>query len=278
MIDLTAARIAFIGGGKMGEAILGGWIAAEDGPAASIGPENVVVANPGIEKRRRLEERYGVACVADAREIEDADVVVLAVKPQVMFGVLETVRESRLVADSLCVSIAAGISTSRLEQALPSSARVVRTMPNTPLLVGKGVTAVCGSSSSTEEDLDLVEGLFSSLGMAFRTEERLIDVVGALSGSGPAYVAAFAEHLRDAAVRQGLDRTIAEQSILRTIEGTVALVEETGQSLEEARLAVCSPGGSTLAALAAMDAADFAGACESGIDAAVARNKELGAC
>lgn len=278
MIDLTEARIAFIGGGKMGEAILGGWIAAQDGPAAAIVPGNVIVANPGLERRRYLEERYGVSCVADACEIKEADIVVLAVKPQVMFGMLETVRDSEFMADALCVSIAAGISTERLQDALPSSARVVRTMPNTPLLVREGVTAVCSSASSSADDVELVEGLFASLGLAFQVDESLMDVVGALSGSGPAYVAAFVEHLRDAAVAQGMDRSIAEQSILRTVAGTVSLIGQTGQTPEEARIAVCSPGGSTLAALAAMDKADFSGVCKAGIDAAVARNKELGAC
>lgn len=278
MLDLTEARIAFIGGGKMGEAIMGGWIDANQGPAADIERDRLIVANPGLERRRYLEERYGVTCVADAREIDRADVVVLAVKPQVMFGMLETLRGRGLLEGTLCVSIAAGISTQRLEAALPASTRVVRTMPNTPLLVGKGVTAVCGSASATDDDVLLVRGLFESLGMSFVVEEPLIDVVGALSGSGPAYVAAFVEHFRDAAVSAGLDFDIAQESILRTVEGTVALMDRTGQTPEEARVAVCSPGGSTLAALSAMDEAGFAGVCKAGVNAAVARNKELGAC
>lgn len=275
-------RIAVIGGGKMGEAVMGGWIAAQQGLASPLSAASFAVANPGCERRRYLEERYGVSCVADARELSRADIVVLAVKPQVMMGVLESISHEAAYVGAkegpLFVSLAAGLSTERLESALPEGARLVRTMPNTPLLVGAGATAVVGGANATAEDVQLVRDLFACLGAAYVVEERDIDAIGALSGSGPAYVAALIEALRDAGAACGLDAALAESLALQTVSGTAKLMAETGQSAEECRLAVCSPGGSTLAALAAMEEGGFSRSIDAGVAAAVRRSKELGAC
>lgn len=275
-------RIAIVGGGKMGEAILGGWLAAKEGPAAALGAENFAVANPGAARRAYLQERYGVECVADACDIQRADMVVLAVKPQVMMSVLEEMATLAAYAGAqagpLFVSIAAGLSTARLEGALAPGSRVVRCMPNTPLLVGSGVTAVAGGACATEVDVALVRDLFACLGEAFVVDEGDVDAMGALSGSGPAYVAAFIEALRDAGVAQGLDAALAESLAFETVRGTVDLMARTGQDVKTTREAVCSPGGSTLAALAAMDEAGFASTVNDGVAAAVRRSKELGQC
>ena len=220
-------RIALVGGGKMGEAIMGGWIGAHEAPADVLGPENFVVANPGGERRSFLQERYGVACVDDARRIGPADLVLLAVKPQVMMGVLKGIAEEDAYAGGpdgpLFVSIAAGLSTARLEAALPPGARLVRTMPNTPLLVGAGVTAVTGGAHAAPDDVALVRDLFACLGTACVVDEADIDAVGALSGSGPAYVAAFVEALRDAGAALGLDAALAERLAFETVRGTIEL-------------------------------------------------------
>lgn len=275
-------RIAFIGGGKMGEAIMGGWIAAREAPAATLSAANFVVANPGGERRAYLQERYQVACVANARDIRDVDLVVLAVKPQVMMGVLDEVASLPAYFENgqgpLFVSIAAGIPTARIEDALPTGARVVRVMPNTPLLVGAGATTVAGGVQAGAADTALVCDLFACLGMACVVSEDEIDATSAVSGSGPAYVAAFIEALRDAGIAQGLDGNLAESLAQQTVYGTAVLMRETGQDALETRLAVCSPGGSTLAAIAAMDEAGFARSLDFGVDAAVRRSKELGQC
>lgn len=277
----ASTRIAVVGGGKMGEAILGGWIASGKGAAAKLSAESFTVANPGLPRREHLSERYGVACVADACEVERADIVILAVKPQVMMGVLESMAQCGTYAGGaagpLFVSIAAGLSTARLEAALPAGSRVVRTMPNTPLLVGEGATAVCAGAQASTEDVELVRELFACLGVAVVVDEADMDAVGAVSGSGPAYVAAMVEALRDAGAAHGLDAALAEELALQTVLGTAKLVRQTEVSPEEARLAVCSPGGTTLAALAAMDAAGFSQVFAAGVDAAVRRSKELGA-
>ena len=278
MVDLSGARVVVVGGGKMGEAVLGGWIAAQAGPAACLSAENFVVANPGEERRAYLQRTYGVPCVADACEASCADIVVLAVKPQVMMGVLEGIADCAAYDGALFVSVAAGLTTDAIEHALPDGARVVRTMPNTPLLVGCGATAVAGGARATEDDVELVRGLFACLGTAYVVDENLVDAVGALSGSGPAYVAAFIEALRDAGVRFGLDAHLAEELVAQTVRGTAELMTRKAQDAETTRIAVCSPGGTTLAALAAMDEAGFSSALDAGVAAAVRRSKELASC
>lgn len=275
-------RIALIGGGKMGEAIVGGWIAAREAPAGILSSDNFVIANPGRERRVYLTQRYGVACVEDAGAIDAADVVVLAVKPQVMLSVLKDIAHLGAYAGGaqgpLFVSIAAGLSTERLESALPAHARLVRVMPNTPLLVGAGATTVAGGGSATHSDVELVRDLFACLGVAYVVDEDDMDAAGALSGSGPAYVAAMIEALRDAGVAQGLKADVAESLVQQTVYGTALLMRETGQDAQTTRVAVCSPGGSTLAALAAMHDAGLYHVFEAGVAAAVRRSKELGQC
>lgn len=282
MADGALARIAVIGGGKMGEAIMGGWIAGASGAAADLDASCFTVAEPGAERRAYLAERYGVACVDDARALERADLVLLAVKPQVMMGVLEGIAAEPAFAGGadgpLFVSIAAGLPTARLETALPEGARLVRVMPNTPLLVGAGATAVCAGAQASAEDVALVHDLFASLGQAHVVDEESMDAVCAVSGSGPAYVAALVEALRDAAAREGLDSALAESLALQTVYGTAALMKETGQDPATTRTAVCSPGGTTLAALDAMNEAGFGRVFDAGVAAAVRRSKELSAC
>ena len=279
---LSSARIAVIGGGKMGEAVIAGWIAAERGSARYLAPSNFIVANPGEQRRAYLESAYGVSCVADPREIDRADVVILAVKPQVMIGILESIAPLGAYSGGRCgplfVSVAAGLSVARLESALASGSRVVRTMPNTPLLAGCGVTAVAGGACATAEDVALVHDLFACLGMACVVDEDAIDVIGAISGSGPAYVAALIEALRDAGARLGLASQLAEKLAFETVRGTAELMVRTGEGAESTRIAVCSPKGTTLAALSAMEEAGFSASIDAGVAAAVRRSKELAAC
>lgn len=274
--------VVIVGGGKMGEAILSGWLSSVEGPAAAFTPANMTVVNPGAEKRERLTSTYGVVCVADVADVDAADLVVLAVKPQVMFSVLEGICANPAfdggAEGPLFVSIAAGLETSRLSESLPAGARLVRVMPNTPLLVGEGASAVCAAEGTNAEDLETIRELFGSLGVACVVDEAAMDAVCAVSGSGPAYVAAMVEAMRDAGVRQGLDFELAESLALQTVLGTAQLISQTGVTPEQARLAVCSPGGTTLAALDAMNEAGFAQVIDVGIDAAVKRSKELAQC
>ena len=276
-------RFLIVGGGKMGEAILAGWLAASTGSAASIGARDIEVVNPGAARRDHLRRVYGVSCVADAADVASRpDVVVLAVKPQVMGEVLDTISTLPACAGGsrgpLFVSIAAGLPTSAIEQRLATGAPVVRVMPNMPLSIGAGASGVCGGASATAEQVASVAGLFGCLGEAVIVGEGDMDAVCALSGSGPAYVAAVIEALRDAAADQGLDSALAERLAVQTVLGTARLISETGVTPAEARESICSPGGTTLAALDAMDAAGLRGVFGAGVAAAVARSKELAQC
>lgn len=280
MIDRDKLRVAVIGGGKMGEAIVAGWIAADEGAARGIAASDVAVADPGKERRDFLKGRYGVACVSDASEMDEADLVVLAVKPQVMASVLDAAAGSRLFGNTDClyVSIAAGLTTKRLEALLPAGARLVRVMPNMALSVGAGASAVTAGSCASAADVAMVAQLFGCLGKAVVVDEVLMDACCALNGSGPAYVAAMVEALRDAGAAHGLPAETAEALALQTVLGTARLIAETGQSPEAVRESICSPGGTTLAALAAMNEAGFARVFAAGVDAAVYRSKELAQC
>ena len=275
---LASARVVFIGGGKMGEAMIGGWIQAGQGPAACLGAGNITVVEVTEERRAYLRGRYGVACVGGPDEVPAADLIVLAVKPQVMAEALAGLFPLPAFAEGLFVSIAAGLATPRLVASLPPASRLVRVMPNMPLMVGQGASAVCASATSTGPDVSLVAGLFACLGQADIVDEGDMDAIGALSGSGPAYVAAMLESLARAGAAAGLDEGFAQRLAVQTAFGTMALIKETGQSPQSVREAVSSPGGTTLAALAAMDEAGMDKVYYQGVMAAVRRSKELGAC
>lgn len=277
-----ARRFLIVGGGKMGEALMKGWITSTVAPAEAISLNDIEVVNPGSERRDYLERTYGVSCVASTSDVSrPADVVVLAVKPQVMGDVLDEISSNGVLSGDalpLFVSIAAGCTTESLEAGLPRGATVVRVMPNMPLSIAAGATGVCAGSLATDAQVGFVAGLFDCLGKAVVVPERDIDAVCAVSGSGPAYVVAMVEALRDAGAAEGLAPELAETLALQTVLGTALLVDETGSSLAETRESICSPGGTTLAALDAMREAGFGEVFAAGVRAAVARSKELAQC
>lgn len=269
-----------VGAGKMGEAIVAGWLASSREPARSIAPENVLIANPGEARREHMKKTYDVTAVADAVEAPAADVVVLAVKPQVMGDVLKSLAACPVYQGGaegpLFISIAAGLATSTIEKALPEGSRVVRVMPNMPLRIAEGASGVCGGAHASKDDVEYVSSLFGCLGSAVVVDEEDMDVVCALSGSGPAYVAAMVESLRDAAVAEGLEYDLAESLALQTVYGTAKLMVDEKLSPADCRVSICSPGGTTLAALDAMKEAGFDAVFSAGVKAAVKRSKELG--
>jgi pyrroline-5-carboxylate reductase len=248
--------LAVIGGGRMGEAIVGGLVAG-----GSFEPAGIVVAEPDAARREALAAAHGVRCVADGREaLAGASTVLLAVKPQVIDDVARALAGS-VEAGALVVSIAAGVTCARLEALLPAATPVVRVMPNT---------------HATPAHVEEVRALFGALGLALVIDERHQDVATAISGSGPAYVALFVDSLTRAGVRHGLSREIAERLALRTLAGTADLLELTGQTPEQLIEAVSSPGGTTVAAMGRLEAGGFAEALDAAVTAAVDRAKELG--
>jgi pyrroline-5-carboxylate reductase len=266
-VTLTG-KLAIIGGGRMGEAIAAGLLEAGIFPR-----DGIVVAEPDPDRRA---SRLGVGCVPSSAEaVRGADTVLLAVKPQIIDLVASEISDS-LDSRSLVVSIAAGISTARLESALPAGTPVVRVMPNTPAMVREGMSVVSGGLESTPEQVASVRELFGALGRAIVLDEHFQDAATAISGSGPAYVALFVDSLARAGVRQGLTREVAQALAVQTVRGTAELLERTGQHPEQLIDAVSSPGGTTIAALEALEAGGFRSSISAAVAAAVARSRELG--
>lgn len=264
--------VLIVGGGRMGQAIAQGLLRI-DGMAASA----LTIANPGQEKRERLERDLGVRTVEDAAAGMPARCVILAVKPAKVPEACAALVKAGIDASTLVISIAAGVSTDKIAGMLGAGVPVVRVMPNTPLVCGCGMSAVSAGAAASAQDCELVRSLFASMGHAIIVDESEQDIVCAVSGSGPAYFELFAETIAQSAADLGMDYDDARELVMRTMLGTARLVIETGQSLPDAIDAVSSPGGTTVAALDAMRDAGVEGALRDGVVAAARRSKELGA-
>lgn len=231
----------------------------------------VAVGEPNPERRRHLEARHGVAVHAsNADVVAGADLLVLAVKPQAMASALVDLASFR----GTIVTLAAGIRTATVEAAVPG--RVVRAMPNAPALVGAGVTALAAGSRATEDDLSLAEALFGAVGRTVRVPESALDAVTGLSGSGPAYVLVLIEALADGGVKMGLPRDVALLLAAETVQGTARLLLETGEHPAALKDRVTSPGGTTIAGLARLEAGGLRGTLIDAVEAATRRATELG--
>ena len=263
--------IAFVGAGNMASALIRGLTGTATVPA-----DQIIAADPDQARLSDLEAELDIGVTTDnAAAVERATVVVLATKPQVFAQVLPGLAAA-LSPDALLVSIAAGISTAIIERAFPDGSRVVRTMPNTPALVGAGATAIAAGTHATDDDLELTETLFRSVGISVRVPEAQIDAVTGLSGSGPAYVFAMVEALRDAGVREGLPEETALRLASQTVFGAARLLLDENEAPEVLRDRVTSPGGTTRAGLDALATAGFADAILGAVHAATRRSVELG--
>lgn len=271
-MSLKELRIGFVGGGAMAEALLGGL------RASGIGADDLSAADVDAARRERLHQHFGIHTTADnVALVEHSDVVVLAVKPGVMPAVLESIAKAAERSERLWISIAAGVTLATLEQGLPAGARVIRAMPNTPALVQSGATAFCANAAAGEADRTSARALFEGVGSCWEApREEQMDAVTALSGSGPAYVFAFLEALIDAGHAAGLPREAAAGLAFQTVYGAAKLAKESERTPAELRRQVSSPGGTTLAGLAELDAADFHEAVQRAVRAAAKRARELG--
>lgn len=263
--------IAFIGAGNMAGALIRGLIGTGTIPA-----DRIIAADPDQARLNALETELEVGVTGDnAEAVKEATVVVLATKPQVLPQVLPGLAAT-IGPDTLVISIAAGISTGMIEGAFPAGSRVIRSMPNTPALVGAGATAIAAGSHATDDDLALAETLFRSVGISVRVPEKQIDAVTGLSGSGPAYVFAMIEALRDAGVREGLPEETALRLASQTVFGAARLLLDEDETPDVLRDRVTSPGGTTRAGLDALAAAGFSDAILGAVRAATRRSVELG--
>ncbi len=261
-------RVGFIGAGNMASAILGGALRQ-----SVVLPENVILSNPHLEKAEAFRVR-GVRVTTSNEEVAQwAGIVVLAVKPQMFDQVLPPL--APYLAGKCVVSIAAGISTDYIQHKLPD-AYVVRVMPNTPLLVGRGVTAIAEAPGVPDVYLEAVDALFSAAGQTVVVAEEHINAVIALSGSSPAYFFRMAAAMAAEGERLGLDRNLAVRLAAGTMDGAAAMLLKSGKTPEELTRQVCSPGGTTLAALSAFDDGHFEAMVADAMLRCVKRAEELG--
>jgi pyrroline-5-carboxylate reductase len=266
---LLSERIAFIGGGNMAAALIQGLLATQTTQA-----DRVLATDVRAESLAALRDKHGIETSSDNLRACAADVVILSVKPQ-LFPMLLPELAPQLSASSLVISIAAGVPLQAIEALLPG-ARVVRAMPNTPALVSAGVTALSAGTRATTADRTLATAIFESVGRVVHVEEHLMDAVTALSGSGPAYVFLMAEALTSAGIELGLPPEVSATLATQTLYGSSKLLSESDEPAAELRRRVTSPGGTTAAGVAQLEARDFRGALSACLHAARDRGRELG--
>jgi pyrroline-5-carboxylate reductase len=272
--------LGFIGAGNMAEAIARGLLRQ-----AVYQPSDIRATDPNPERQRLFTDDLGITCSEDCQKAAaSADTVILAVKPFVMAEALQQVGPM-MKPGALVISIAAGISSKFIEDTLAAGGsvaptgggvRVVRVMPNTPMLVGKGMSAIARGRFATEHDLIAAERIFSAGGATVRIPEELMDAVTAVSGSGPAYVFYLTEVLAQAGIAAGLSEQQAAQLARQTVIGSAELLAQSKDTPAELRRKVTTPKGTTQAAIETMQAADLAGIMTRAVAAAARRAKELG--
>ncbi len=271
MEPMKNTPIAFVGGGNMARALIGGLLQAGT-PA-----EAITVADPGAKARQGAASDFGVRVTAsNPGAVETASVVVLAVKPQIMAAVL-TELAPVLASETLVISVAAGVTLDRLEQGFGADQPIVRAMPNTPALYGAGMTGMVPNAAVDRTRRALAEEILATAGqVVWLEDESLMDVVTAVSGSGPAYFFALAEQLALAGERAGLAPAVAAQLARQTAFGAGLMLVESGLPAGELRMRVTSPGGTTQAALESLGKNNFDEMVNRAVEAAVRRGRELG--
>jgi pyrroline-5-carboxylate reductase len=263
--------LGFVGGGQMAEALIKGLLSKE-----FLKPGRITASDLSEDRRNHLKESFGINITSENNEaVTGSEIIILAVKPQVMPTVLEDIGPV-VSSNHIVVSIAAGITIHSLEKRLPEGTRVVRVMPNTPALVQAGAAALCKGTAASEDDLDIVRQILEAVGRAVVVPEALMDAVTGLSGSGPAYVFTFIEGLIDAGVREGLSRTVAQELVVQTVLGAALMCQNTGKHPAELTTMVTSPGGTTVAGLHVLERAALRGILLDAVRAATERSRELG--
>ncbi|MBA4347533.1 MAG: pyrroline-5-carboxylate reductase [Clostridiales bacterium] len=265
----NSIRLGVIGAGNMGEAILRGYLTS--GYASG---EKTAVFDPDIDKCRTLERDLGVEVAESlASLIDGSDLLLIAVKPNVCTQLFA--EQFEFFANKAVVSIAAGWGGERLRNALPATARVLRVMPNTPAMIGEGMIVFESGDSLTAEERAFTETLFGSVGDVISVEPKLMDAVTAVSGSGPAYVYLFIEAMADGGVKAGLPRPVALKLAAQTVKGAAMMVSETGVHPGELKDRVCSPGGTTIEAVAVLEQKGLRGAVIAAVDACRDKSEKM---
>jgi pyrroline-5-carboxylate reductase len=269
-MSLQDKKVAVIGIGNMAEALIRGLLAAK-----TVTHDQLWASDTVKSRRQHCMSQLKVRAFEDNAVVtSEADVVVLAVKPQQMSGVLASIKP-QISNSKLIISIAAGVTTARIESELGGKPRVIRVMPNTPALVGAGAAALAKGEYATDDDLQTAETILKAVGLTVRVDEKLFDAVTALSGSGPAYVFYVAEAMIQAGVEAGLPAEVAKKLALQTVFGAGKLLVESSDAPDALRKKVTSPGGTTEAALKVMTERNLIGIFKDAIKAAEKRSREL---
>ena len=267
MIELPQT-VGTVGAGNMAEAILQGLL------GAGLSADQLIASDPDAAQRERLASALGVRTTDSNAEVAElAEVVVLAVKPAHLEAACADLPRD---GGPLFVSIAAGVRLATLRRLLGNGARVIRAMPNTPALIGCGITALAEDPGADPQDLERAQAVLQAVGNVVRVPEPLLDPVTGLSGSGPAYVYLFIEALTEAGVQEGLPAAISRQLAVQTVLGAARMVAESDEHPAVLRERVSSPGGTTIAGIAALEDRGFRAAVLEAIRAATARSRELG--
>lgn len=267
---MKTRRIAVLGAGNMGRALVRGMLKAEWASGASF-----VATTRRPEMAAALEKESGIRAHTDnLRAAKEADVLILAVKPQILPQVMEEIREG-VPPGRLVISIAAGVSTAAIEAALPG-ASVVRAMPNLPVHVDAGATAYCLGRHATPEQGEVARAIFESVGLAVRVDEYLMDAVTGLSGTGPMYVFQIIEGLADAGVKVGLSRDVSMALTIQTVLGAAKMAQASGEHPAQLKDRVTSPGGTAITALHTMERGGLRAILIDAVEAAAKRSEELG--
>jgi pyrroline-5-carboxylate reductase len=263
--------LGFIGAGNMTEAIIRGIIRNQ-----VVLPDQILASDISVERKEHLSRTFDIRTETDNRSLVDqSSVILLAVKPQVVPAVLKEIGPA-MGTEKLLISIAAGVPIRALSAGLPKGPRIIRTMPNTAVTVMEGAMAIASDSPARPEDLETVETLFRPIGRTVRIEEKLIDAVTGLSGSGPAYVFMMLEALADGGVKMGLPRDVAETLAAQTLMGSAKMFLETRMNPGALKCMVTSPGGTTIAGIHELEKGGVRASLMNAVEAATKRSVELG--
>lgn len=271
MKNLTDLKVRFVGAGNMATSLIGGLI------HRGFMPSQIRASDPGGHQRQQVTEKFGVQTYDDNNaHFGKPDVVIFAVKPQIMKSVVKDVAHSVIQSNALVISIAAGIKVEHLQQWISNDVSIVRTMPNTPALIGQGATGLYANQWVSSEQKYLTECIMDSVGICHWVDQEFkIDVVTALSGSGPAYFFLFMEYMQKAAVELGLSAEVAAKLTEQTALGSAILAQRSTDDIAQLRDKVTSPNGTTEAALKAFNEGEFEAIIKKAINAANHRSIEL---
>ncbi len=262
-------RLGFIGAGNMAQAIIGGVL-----KAGLIPKEEIIASDVMSETAEKVKEKFGIHTTTDNKDVAKADIIFLAIKPVFCEDAIKSIRDD-VREDQVIVSIVAGKTLDWLTGAFGGKKKIVRTMPNTPALVGEGITAVCPNENVTEEELGSVCQILTSFGKKEVIPERLMDAVVAVSGSSPAYVFMMIEAMADAAVAEGMPRAQAYQFAAQSVLGSAKMVLETGKHPAELKDMVCSPAGTTIDAVKVLEEKGFRSALMEAMHSCAEKSRNL---